>query len=129
MSRTRYYTYLFRAAAIWSWLISIAVLLGNATDETLFRSLLPQVEPHFILDVAVIPIFLFGFAFWWLSLDLDRNPAVAAVGAAGGVLVFLSAVFRVATGDISIAILPAAAVDLSLNSDSHLKRYRRSVFW
>lgn len=112
MARESYYKILFRAAAIWSWLISIAASVGNAVDEALFRSMLPQVEPGFVLDMAVLPIFLFGFAFWWVSLDLTRNHAIVAVGAAGGILAFVSFVIRAVTGDIPFVLVPAAVIDL-----------------
>jgi hypothetical protein len=68
------------------------VLAGNAVDEPIFRSVLPRVKPDLILDMAVIPIFLFGFAFWRISLDLTRNHAIVAVGAAGGILAFVSSI-------------------------------------
>jgi hypothetical protein len=112
MPRENYYKILFRTAAIWSWLISITAFVGNAVDETLFRSILPRVEPGFLLDMAVLPIFLVGFAFWWVSLDLTRNHVIVAFGAAGGILAFISAVIRAFTGDIPFALVPAAVVDL-----------------
>jgi hypothetical protein len=112
MRKENYYKLLFRAAAIWSWLISISATVGNAIDETLFRSILPRVEPEFLLDMAVLPIFLFGFAFWWVSLDLARNHAIVAVGAAGGILVFVSFVIRAFTGDIPFVLVPAVVIDL-----------------
>jgi hypothetical protein len=107
-----YYKFLFRTAAIWSWLVSASVFVGNASDEKLFRSILPRIEPGFILDMAVLPIFLFGCAYWWVSLDLTRNHAIIAVGAAGGMLAFVSSVIRAVTGDIPIVIVSAAVIDL-----------------
>ena len=62
--------------------------------------------------MAVLPIFLFGCAYWWVSLDLSRNHAVVAVGAAGGMLAFVSSLVRAATGDIPFVIVPAAVIDL-----------------
>lgn len=112
--REKYYKILFRTAAIWSWLISTAAFLGNAVDETFFRSILPRVEPDFLLDMALLPIFLFGFAFWWVSLDFTRNHAIAAVGATGGILAFVFSVFRASTGDIPFIVVPAAMIDLVL---------------
>jgi len=112
MTRENYYKLLFRSAAIWSWSISISASVGNTIDEALFRSILPRVEPSFLLDMAVLPIFLFAFAFWRVSQDLTRNHAIAAVGAAGGILAFVSCVIRVFTGDIPFILLPAAAIDL-----------------
>jgi hypothetical protein len=112
MPKKNYYKILFRAAAIWSWLISISAWIGNAVDESVFRSIMPRVEPAFLLDMAVLPIFLFGFAFWWASLDLTRNHAIAAVGAAGGILAFIASVIRAFAGDISFLLVPAALIDL-----------------
>jgi hypothetical protein len=107
-----YYKFLFRTAAMWSWLVSASVFVGNAIDEKLFRSIFPRIEPGFILDMAVLPIFLFGCAYWWVSLDLTRNHAIIAVGAAGSMLAFVSSVIRAVTGDIPIVIVPAAVIDL-----------------
>ena len=112
IARASYYKFLFRTAAIWSWLISASVFVGNTIDEKLFRSVLPRIEPSFILDMAVLPIFLFGCAYWWISLDLSRNHAIVAVGAAGGMLAFVSSLIRAATGDIPFVIVPAAVIDL-----------------
>jgi hypothetical protein len=112
MPRENYYKILFRAAAMWNWSISVAAYLGNAFDETLFRSILPRVEPGFIFDMAILPTFLFGFAFWWVSQDLTRNNAVVAVGAAGSILAFVSILVRALTDDISLLLLPAGIIDL-----------------
>jgi hypothetical protein len=129
MTRENYYKFLFRTAALWSWLISASVFVGNAIDEKLFRSILPRIEPSFILDMAVLPIFLFGCAYWWVSLDLTRNHAIVAVGAAGGILAFVSSVIRAVTGDIPIIIVPAAVIDLifgMLMFEFLLRAYRNS---
>ena len=113
MTRESYYRLLFRAAAVWSWLVSSAYWLGDSFDEPLLRSALPRVQPRLVLDMAVLPTFLFGFAFWWVSRDLTRNRAIPAVGAVGSVLAFVSFVSRAATGDIPLTLLPASVVDLS----------------
>jgi hypothetical protein len=112
MARKNYYKNLFRAAAIWSWLVSITTLVGNAVDEPIFRSVQPRVRRDFLLDMAVIPIFLFGFAFRWISLDLTRNHVIVAVGAAGGILALVSAITRAFTGEIPFTVVPAAGIDL-----------------
>ena len=79
--------------------------------------------------MAVLPIFLFGCAYWWVSLDLTRNHAIIAVGAAGGILAFLSSVIRAVIGDIPIIIVPVAVIDLifgMLMFEFLLRAYRSS---
>ncbi len=112
MTKEYYYKNLFRAAAIWSWLISVSAYIGNASDEKIFRSIMPQMEPAFVFDMAILPIFLFGFAFWWVSRDLRENHAVVVVGSIGGILAFVSIAIRALTGDISYFLIPVGVVDL-----------------
>ena len=61
-------------------------------------------QPRVLLDMAVIPTFVFGFAFWWMARDLKRNHAIPAIAAAGGVLAFISFFSRGATGDIPFVL-------------------------
>ena len=86
MIRQSYYRVLFRAVAVWSWVISVAYFIGDSVDEPFLRRVLPAVRPRVLLDMAVLPTFLFGFAFWWVSRDLTQNRAIPAVGAAGSIL-------------------------------------------
>ena len=113
MSRESYYRGLFRAAAIWTWAVSSAYWIGDSLDEPLLRRALPPAQPRVLLDMAVLPTFLFGFAFWWVSRDLTKNRAIPAVGAAGSILAFVSFVSRAATGDIPFVLLPASIIDLT----------------
>jgi hypothetical protein len=113
MSRQGYYRNLFRAAAVWSWLVSIAYFIGDSLNDPFLRRMLPAAHPRVLLDMVVLPTFLFGFAFWWVSRDLSQNRAIPAVGAAGSILAFVSFVFRSCTGDIPFMLLPASMIDLT----------------
>lgn len=112
MSREHYYRTLFRTAAIWSLLISLAYFVGDTLNEPLLRTHLPRAEPRVILDMAVVPTFLFAFAYWWVARDLKRNHAIVAVAAAGSMLAFVSFATRAWLGDIPATLLPAAMIDL-----------------
>lgn len=114
MSRQSYYRNLFRIAAVWSWLVSVAYFIGDSLNEPFLRGALPRAHPRVLLDMAVLPTFLFGFAFWWVSRDLSQNRAIPAVGAAGSILAFVSFMFRAFTGDIPFSLLPASIIDLAL---------------
>src|SRR5437667_10319564 len=98
MTRPEYYKYLFRAAAIWSWGVSTAYFIGDTLNDPALHALIPAARPRVLLDMAVLPTFLFGFAFWVVSRDLNGNRAVAGVGAAGSILAFVSFVCRAASG-------------------------------
>ena len=87
MSRPSYYRGLFRTAAVWSWVVSVAYFIGDSLNEPFLRRALPPAHPRVLLDMAVLPTFLFGFAFWWVSRDVSKNRAIPAVGAAGSILV------------------------------------------
>jgi hypothetical protein len=113
MTRQEYYRNLFRTAAIWSWLVSSAYFIGDSLNDPLLHSAIPPAHPRVLLDMAVLPTFLFGFAFWVVSRDLSKNRAVAGVGAAGSILAFVSFMFRVYTGDISYLLVPASVIDLT----------------
>ena len=112
MIKERYYKFLFRLAAIWSWIVSSAYFIGDSINEPLLRTVMTRAEPRVLLDMAVLPTFLFGFAFWWVSRDLTRNHAIVAVGAAGSMLAFVSFTLRAFTGDIPFVLLPASVIDL-----------------
>lgn len=114
MSRTTYYRTLFRVAAVWSWTVSCAYWIGDTLDDPLLRRALPRAEPRVLIDMAVMPTFLFGFAFWWASRDLSKNRAIPALGAAGSILAFVSFLSRALTNDIPFILLPASLIDLTL---------------
>jgi hypothetical protein len=114
MTRPRYYRNLFQTAAVWSWFVSAAYFIGDSLGDPFLHRVIPEAHPRVLLDMAVLPTFLFGFAFWWVSSDLSQNRAIPAVGAAGSILAFVSFVFRAYTGDISFVLLPASVVDLTL---------------
>jgi len=111
--RVRHFRAVFRAAAVWSWVVSVAYFAGDTLDEPFLRQMLPRAQPRVILDMAVLPTFLFGFAFWWVSRDLSKNHAIAGVGAAGSILAFVSFFTRAVSGEIPFFLLSAAVVDLT----------------
>jgi hypothetical protein len=113
MPRQTYYRNLFRAVAIWSWSVSLAYFIGDSLNDPLLHSAIPAAHPRVLLDMSVLPTFLFGFAFWTVSRDLSKNRAVVGVGAAGSVLAFVSFFYRAVTGDISYVLLPATVIDLT----------------
>ena len=94
--------------------MSAAYFIGDSLGDPFLHRAIPEAHPRVLLDMAVLPTFLFGFAFWRVSTDLSQNPAIPAVGAAGSILAFVSFVFRAYTGDISFVLLPASVVDLTL---------------
>ena len=110
MSRPTYYRVLFRAAAIWSWLLSIGFLFGEDAGREAFN--LPPAQPRILIDMTILPVFLFGFAYWWVSRDITRNEVVPAVGAVGGILAFCIFVARAWSGDIPPILIVPAVVDL-----------------
>lgn len=110
MSRPTYYRVLFRAAAIWSWLLSIGFLFGEDAVREAFN--LPPAQPRILIDMTILPVFLFGFAYWWVSRDIMRNEVVPAVGAVGGILAFCIFVARAWSGDIPPILIAPAVVDL-----------------
>jgi hypothetical protein len=113
MPRQTYYRNLFRSVAIWSWAVSLAYFIGDSLNDPFLHSAIPAAHPRVLLDMSVIPTFLFGFAFWAVSRDLNKNHAVVGVGVAGSILAFVSFFSRAVTGDISFVLVPASAIDLT----------------
>ena len=62
--------------------------------------------------MAVLPIFLFGCAFWWVSLDLTRNHSIFAVVSSCCFLSFVSSVIRSVSGVLPFLIFPVAVIVL-----------------
>ena len=124
-----WYRALFRAAALWSWAVSVGYFLGETLHEPLLRSLVPEARPRILLDMSVLPTFLFGFAFWSVSTNLTQNHAVVAVGAVGSAMAFVSFAVRCWQGDIPVLLMLPASVDLlfALLMGEFLFRGRRRI--
>ncbi len=113
MPYPQYPRILFRAGAVWSWLVSVAFFLGDTFNEPNLRRFVARVEPRFVLDHAVLPTFLFGFALWWVARDPDRNRLIVVIAASGSVLAFVLFLFRAWRHEMPWAFLPAVAIDLT----------------
>lgn len=110
MARSTYNRWLFRIAAVWCWAISAGFYFGQ---QRLAAALgLPADVPRILMDMTILPVFLFGFAYWWVSRDVTQNHLIPALGAIGGALTFLVFVARALSGDIPGFLVLPATIDL-----------------
>lgn len=95
---------LFLAAAIFNWVVSLALFFVPGAFLRLF-SISPGIEqPLWVQQFAGL-VFIFGIGYYWASRDLKANAQIIRLGAIAKLGVVLIAVLNVLSGDTSWQLL------------------------
>ena len=102
---------LFLTAAIFNWLVGLALLFDAALLFELFRVTPLPTEPLFVQLFAWLVI-VFGVGYFWASRDPAGNVPIIKLGVLGKCSVFLVCLAGTAMGSVSWQMMILASADL-----------------
>ena len=102
---------LFLTAAIFNWLVGLALLFDAALLFELFRVTPLPTEPLFVQLFAWLVI-VFGVGYFWASRDPAGNVPIIKLGVLGKCSVFLVCLAGIAMGSVSWQMMILASADL-----------------
>ena len=113
MDKRVYYKYLWLFGAIWNWLLGIGFILITTLAPSLIPMFGAAIPPSLIWVHSFFAlVFIIGFAFFILSLDIDKNHGIAQFGAIDKFAIQFPLFIYFFIGDINILGLFPVLVDL-----------------
>lgn len=101
---------LFLTAAVFNWLVGLALLFDAPLLFQLFQVTPAPTEPLFVQLFAWLVI-VFGVGYFWVSRDPLLNAAIIKLGILGKVSVFLVCLAATVAGIVSWQMLILASAD------------------
>ena len=102
---------MFLSAAIFNWLVGLALAVKAQLLFDLFRVSPAPTEPLFLQLFAWLVI-VFGIGYFWVSRDPAPNTPIIKLGILGKISVVLACLACVLTGVVSWQMLILASADL-----------------
>lgn len=102
---------LFVTAAVFNWLVGLALLFNAPLIFQLFGITPQPTEPLFVHLFAWLVV-VFGVGYYWVSGDPESNIGIIKLGMLGKASVVLVCLAAVVTGGISWQMMILASVDL-----------------
>lgn len=99
------------SAALFNWLVAVALLIIPATLFQLFSVTPLPTEPLFLHLFAVV-VFVFGIGYYWASREFSANAPIVRLGMIGKLAVFLTGLANTLLGNVSWQIMLLVSVDL-----------------
>jgi hypothetical protein len=102
---------MFLTAAVFNWLVGLALLLDAPLVFRLSRVTPAPTEPLFVQLFSWLVV-VFGVGYFWISRDPPGNLPIIKLGMLGKASVFLVCLAAVVTGIVSWQMMILASVDL-----------------
>lgn len=102
---------LFFSAALFNWLVALALSIDAAWLFALFGVTPPPTEPLFLQLFAWL-VFTFGIGYFWVFQNPTAHVSIIKLGILGKISVVLVALACVLTGHISWQMMILASADL-----------------
>jgi hypothetical protein len=99
------------SAAIFNWLVSLALVAFPYSLFQLFKVTPLPVEPLFLHLFAVL-VFSFGIGYYWAARDFVLNAPIIRLGMIGKLAVFFTGIVNVLLANVSWQLLLLVSVDL-----------------
>lgn len=106
-----YYQRVFLAAAIWNWVASILVLVGDRQNRST-ASDTSAANASLNAQMVSTLVGVFGLGYFWISQDTSKHRGMVKLGVIGKTIVFLSFLRYFISGKLSASIMAVGAVDL-----------------
>ncbi len=113
MDKRTYYKYLFLTAAIWNWLLGLGFILLTIFMPSVVVPMFGAGMPPSLIWVHsfFVLVFVIGFAFFILSLDIDKNHGIAQFGVIDKVAIQFPMFIYYFIGDINFLGVVPVLVD------------------
>ena len=102
---------IFLTAAIFNWVVGLALTFNSGLVFKLFRVTPAPTEPLFLQLFSWLVI-VFGIGYFWASKDLVANVSIVKLGILGKLSVVLVSLACVLTGTVSWQMMILASADL-----------------
>ncbi len=109
MKKEGFYRKLFLIAALWNWVAGVPFLFFYGPILQMLGENVP--EPPLYLLITAVLLVLFGWGFYLVYLNLEKNRDFVKMGAIGKLLVFSIALAFAIKGDIQWASMGLFFVD------------------